>query len=122
MTATLHDSDFVNKMQPIKTNKYRGLAPMDLSISAMLGTCPDTLISYALFSLAFMLMLHTIKYLIFCFHDHALLNNILLSYFTKHNMKSLTHHRNCKTCLFSQSHKTFSKAHKSSSTSYLKII
>jgi hypothetical protein len=78
---------------------------MDLSINVMLGNCPDTLISYALFSFMFILMLHAIKSSYFRFHNHALLNNISLSYFTKHNMKSLTHQQTCKPYFFSQSHK-----------------
>jgi hypothetical protein len=51
--------------------QHRRLTPMDLSISVMMETRPNTLISYALFSFISMLMLHAIKSSYFCFHVHT---------------------------------------------------
>jgi hypothetical protein len=63
---------------------------MDLSISVMLETCPNTLISYALFSSMFILMLHAMKSFCFYFHIHAFNiiesfgNLILITYLINH--------------------------------------
>jgi hypothetical protein len=80
---TYHHEGIVPRQWELATHSFRGLilhninkltvsraCPKDLSFSAMLGTFPNTLISYVLFHIH--VHDHAIKLSYFCFHVHAL--------------------------------------------------